>query len=108
MREEQKKRIQWMQRVLPMYSVLVRPARGKGIFVALNVSDGCWGNYNMRGLRLLCFLSVRAITVSFSFVTAHPAFLSDGIAILKSACSWCDMYPRSFLNIHLEYKLSSL
>lgn len=36
------------------------------------------------------------------FVTAHPASLSDGIAISKSACKWCDMYPRSFLNIHLE------
>lgn len=48
-----------------MYSVLVRHARGKGIFVAVNVSDGCWGNYNIRGLRLFCFLSVRGIIVSF-------------------------------------------
>lgn len=47
-----------------MYSVLVRLARGKGIFVALDVSDGCGRNYNMRGLRLFCFLSVRGITVS--------------------------------------------
>lgn len=31
-----------------MYSVLVRPARGKGILVALNVSEGCWRNYNIR------------------------------------------------------------
>lgn len=36
------------------------------------------------------------------FVTAYPASLLDGIAISKSARSWCDMYPRSFLNIHLE------
>lgn len=55
----------------------------------------------MRGLRLFCFLSVRG-------VTAHPASLSDGIAISKSARSWCDMYPRSFLNIHLEDKLCFL
>lgn len=48
-------------------SVLVRSARGKGIFVAVNVSDGCWRDYNMRGLGLLCFLSVRAITVSCFF-----------------------------------------
>lgn len=45
-----------------MYSVLVRSARGKGIFVAENARDGCWGNYIMRGLRLFCFLSVRAVT----------------------------------------------
>lgn len=42
------------------------------------------------------------------FVTAHSASLSDGIAILKSARSWCYMYPRSFLNIHLQDKLCFL
>lgn len=55
----------------------------------------------------LC-LSVRAIIFSFFFVTARSASLSDGIAILKSACSWCDMSPRSFLNIHLEDNLCFL
>lgn len=58
-----------------MYSVLVRLARGKGIFVAVNVNDGCWGNYNMRGLRLFCFLSVRGITFSFSFCDGAFGFL---------------------------------
>lgn len=56
-----------------MYSVLVRPAGGKGIFVPLNARDGCRGNNNMRGLRLFCFLSVRVLTGFF--VTVQSDFL---------------------------------
>lgn len=65
MREEEKKGIQWRQRVLPMYFCTSPFCEREGIFVALNVSDGCWGNYNMRGLRLFCFLSVRVLTEIF-------------------------------------------
>lgn len=39
--------------------------RERDFFVAENARDGCWGNYNMRGLRLFCFLSVRAVTENF-------------------------------------------
>lgn len=99
-----------MQRVLPMYSVLVRHARGKGIFVALDVNDGCGRNYNIRLERVeaVLFLVRASNHIFFFFVTAYPASLSDGIAISKSARSWCDMSPPSFLNIHLEYKLCFL
>lgn len=65
MREEQKKEFNGCRESPRCISVLVCPARGKGIFVAENVSDGCWGTYNMRGLRLFCFLSVRAVTEIF-------------------------------------------
>lgn len=68
MREEQKKRIQWIQRVLPMYSVLVCLARGKGIFVALDVNDGCGRNYNIRLERVEAVLfPVRASNHSVFF-----------------------------------------
>lgn len=64
-REREKKRFDGGRESFRCISVLVRHTRGKGIFVALDVNDGCGRNYIMRGLmRLFCFLFVRAITVS--------------------------------------------
>lgn len=60
----------------------------------------------MRGLGLFCFLSVRAVTEIFC--DGASGFLDRWNCNSKSACSWCDMYPRSFLNIHLEDMLCFL
>lgn len=77
MREEQKKKeFNGCRESFRCISVLVCPAGGEGIFVALNVSDGCWRNYNIRLERVEAVLfPVRASNHSFFFCDGVSGFL---------------------------------
>lgn len=65
MREEEEKNSMDTKSPSDVFCTSLSCERERDFFVAVNVSDGCWRNYNMRGLKLFCFLSVREITIAF-------------------------------------------